>query len=93
MSEFGASLKCMYVQEDVGSRPYFFVTLPQNRNWMMQTVKWIHEGGFMAKWNELAFHAEVNQNKKTFLEPATETITDSIKLNKLWSIFILCLML
>ncbi len=89
----GAEYKCLYVQEEFDVLPWFLVILTNNRHWIMQTVERIHEGGFMSKWNDLAFHAEINQNKAKFLEPATERIADSIKRNELWSIVLLCLLI
>lgn len=32
----------------------------------------MHEGGFMEKWNGMAFHMQTIQNKDKFLEPTAE---------------------
>ncbi len=82
----------MFVQEEVDVIPWFLLISTNNRYWMIQTVERIHEGGFMSKWNDLAFHAEINQNKKKFLEPSHAKAI-AIKINELWSVVVLCMLI
>ncbi len=53
----------------------------------------MNEGGFISEWNNLAFNAQINQNKDTFLEPVIKKTPDSIQFEKLWSMVLLCLAL
>ncbi len=50
-------------------QPWYLVILTINRYWLVKNVQKIHDDGLMAQWNVVAFHLEVNQDKKTFLEP------------------------
>lgn len=88
-SWYGASLRCLFVPEEVDVEPWFLVIKTNNRLWMQQTVERIHEAGFMPKYNDWAFHSQINHNKERFVEPVWENSPEAVIIKHLRSIHIL----
>lgn len=87
---FGKHVDCFSVEEEIEKKPWFMIIHTVNQHWILQTVQWVHEGGFMNKWNDLAQYATSNQDRKTFLDPVTERTPDVIDIRKLGSVVLLC---
>lgn len=65
--QYGSSLDCYYVHEEVDTEPWFLVINTQNRHWLLKTVENIHAGGFMRMWNDLAQFSTDNFDRETYL--------------------------
>lgn len=91
--KFGLHVKCFSVLWEVKKRPWFLVVYTVNRDWILQTVARIHEGGFMLAWNDLAEFANSNQDRQTFIEPVRERSPNFINFWKFCSVLALSALL
>lgn len=91
--EYGSSLYCFYVKEEVERVPWLLVMYTVNRYWMIKTVRRVHEGGLREKWNDWAQYAESNQNREQFLVKVENRKADVIGWGKLLPVLGFCVLL